>query len=170
MLVIYGGRNDNLFSRGEQPILGDFFTLQLETMTWVGVSAFGTIGNSRFSHVSVAIGTSLIIFGGMNLNVYCSPEINLIEMDQMVVNKLMKSQRGSKRSELIPKHQTERFNPEVKMADSNSSEPKYAGITSFLPVPNPNKRKKEQSVDLSTLFRDYFMTTRAAHGNQKMEL
>ena len=142
MLVIYGGRNNNVYSNKLSPVLEDFYTLQLETLTWVAVRVSGIYGSGRCAHISGVAGTSLIIFGGINFNVYCKSELNIIEMNQSIVNKLVIHQDKSKNvTEVSEAAVTNSPSSLLKTKEDPGKKfrtPSFGmnGITSFLPLPS----------------------------------
>ena len=149
MLVVYGGRNDHIYSQAKSPVLEDFYTLQLETLTWVAVETFGIVKSPRYSHVCAAVGTSMIIFGGINFNVYCPSDVHVIQMNQSVVNVVARAEIERRRSNGLgdTHNPLERYVPEQRNAESNRES--YSGIVSFLPVSGQVKKVKTKSVDFS---------------------
>jgi N-acetylneuraminic acid mutarotase len=55
--------------------------LNLETLCWETVEAFGRKPIGRWGHSSVTFGNKLIVFGGINHNAYCSNDIHCLETD-----------------------------------------------------------------------------------------
>lgn len=153
MLIIYGGRNDNLHSEKKAHILGDFYTLHLDTFTWIAVTNYGVNGDPRYSHVSVLTGTKMIIFGGISFNHYCSSEINIVETGQSAFYRMVKTGRI-----LLPN--TSPFEANKNGLDNDEEEEENSnndiGIVSFLPLPTPMIRPKPKSVDPLRKQQNYF--------------
>jgi len=144
MLIIYGGRNDNLYGEKKAHILGDFYTLQLDTLTWVSVTNYGLNGDPRYSHVSIIAGTKLVIFGGLSFNHYCSSDINIIETNQATIKKLVKSGKISLLNNSPFEINKNFVDDQEKEQDSESE----LGIVTFLPLPTPMMRNKSKGLDL----------------------
>ena len=81
LLIIYGGRNDNL-KNIEDSILHELNVLNLENLTWCQVSTYGISPNPRCAHTAGIIDSSLFIFGGYNFNEYLNGNISLLELDE----------------------------------------------------------------------------------------
>ena len=83
MLAIYGGRNDNIETNYNQPVLDDLWLLKVETMEYIEVQVAGRIQpQPRFNHCSQVHDKQLIIFGGQKSNFQVSKEILYINLDQ----------------------------------------------------------------------------------------
>lgn len=67
-LIVYGGRNDDIFSKNNQEnCFNDIHLLSLSTLGWSEVLFLNKIPrNPRAGHASLVIGTRLFIFGGSN--------------------------------------------------------------------------------------------------------
>ncbi|CAD8070637.1 unnamed protein product [Paramecium primaurelia] len=88
-LIVYGGRNDSK----QDNILNDLYVLQLMQMNWVLVQQIGGFKYGKFSHCSVSIDSKILIFGGYTQNVYANADIQLIELDQNKVTKMIKENK-----------------------------------------------------------------------------
>jgi len=162
MLVVYGGRNDHIYSQTMSPVLEDFYTLQLDTLTWVSVASYGIAKSPRYSHVSAAVGTSMIIFGGINFNVYCPSDVHVIEMNQSIVNVVARAEIERRRSngsaDSASNNPLERYNPEQRNAENTKEA--YSGIVSYLPVSGQVKKIKTRSVDFAKDLNQYLFQGR----------
>ena len=79
LLVIYGGRNDNIYEETNNIGLNDICIFNINTKTWESLAIFGEMPCSRWSHVITQVrGDSkedeegFIMLGGVNLKSYCS--------------------------------------------------------------------------------------------------
>ena len=91
LVVIYGGRNDQIFTRTNNVALNDICVLNLNTREWEPVAMFGHMPCSRWSHSMIASNgfdvfntwdedmpaqnDKLFIFGGIMLNSYCRTKV-----------------------------------------------------------------------------------------------
>ena len=48
---------------------------------WYEAKLTGSIPRERFSHSAAIVGTSLLMFGGLNNDNFCSSELYCLEMD-----------------------------------------------------------------------------------------
>ena len=90
-LVIYGGRNDAIFSAIKNVALNDLHIMDVESNTWCRIAMYGDIPGSRWGHKLVANENKIMLFGGMNLNSYCESvlyDIHIGKSISSVVNNL----------------------------------------------------------------------------------
>lgn len=81
-LVIYGGRNDTIFSKTQNVALNDICMFNLNRQEWTAIAMYGQMPCSRWSHCfSLNRGGSsgcidgFLVFGGVNLRNYCKPRM-----------------------------------------------------------------------------------------------
>lgn len=81
-LVIYGGRNDTLYSRTSNVALNDICMLNVNKLEWITIAMYGQMPCSRWSHCFTANrgGSSgatdgFLVFGGVNLKNYCKSSL-----------------------------------------------------------------------------------------------
>jgi hypothetical protein len=141
LLAIYGGRNDDLYKVNKTAMLGDLFVLELDTFTWASVKLQGDAKGPRCSHVAGALGTKLIIFGGISFNKYSASETHIIELDPTLASRLQKNY--DKKSAILPEVSPEGASPELKQFVTIDPFEKYSGLVSFLPVPTKKELKKQ---------------------------
>lgn len=75
VLFLYGGSNDS------QLISNEVFLLDLEHYNWSLVSIFDVSPYARAEHSSCLNGNSLLIFGGINMDMYLGSELYIINLD-----------------------------------------------------------------------------------------
>ena len=82
LLIIHGGRNDNL---SETSAFDDTFVLDLEIFEWFSVELYSHLSEfkvlSRCGHQSIIYNNKLIIFGGMNNNNYIGSSLFIVNLD-----------------------------------------------------------------------------------------
>mmetsp|Transcript_25600 Transcript_25600/g.19365 ORF Transcript_25600/g.19365 Transcript_25600/m.19365 type:complete len:127 (-) Transcript_25600:34-414(-) len=82
LIVIFGGRCDFASKKNNyQQILDDVWVLFLENLRWYQVKLKGQKPSARFSHSSAIIGPQMVIFGGLNEEHFCLPELYVLELD-----------------------------------------------------------------------------------------
>jgi hypothetical protein len=70
-------------------------------LNWITASIINNLRISRFSHVSIALGSKLVLFGGMTERGFNSADIQVIEFNQVKVKNLyMKSLSNLKKRAL----------------------------------------------------------------------
>ncbi len=105
MLVIYGGRNDNIFSMTNNVALNDICIFNLNKFTWETVAMFGQMPCSRWSHCMVARGyeqmssDGFMIFGGVNLQNYCKSTLYNFQLSDV---KLPKKEDNKQQKQKAP--------------------------------------------------------------------
>ncbi len=84
ILILFGGRNDdNYISTGES-YLNDVWILTLDRLAWFQWDREdrGAPPVPRYSHCAVALGTSVIVFGGLSEDNYCRSDIYALDMEE----------------------------------------------------------------------------------------
>lgn len=76
-VVIFGGSGD-----GDGNYLNDVHVLDVKTMTWSSPEVKGEVPAPRDSHVAVAIGNKMFIYGGDCGDRYHG-EVDVLDMDTM---------------------------------------------------------------------------------------
>jgi len=80
ILIIHGGRNDNLYQMNRDICLNDFRILNLLEMKWSVAASYGDLCPSgRWQHSMTMYRSAIVIFGGLGFNTYLSPEMKFIE-------------------------------------------------------------------------------------------
>ena len=69
-LCIFGGKNDELFTKLRNTALNDLHLYDIELKNWKTVAIYGYLPMSRWGHCSTAYQNQMIIFGGKNLDRY----------------------------------------------------------------------------------------------------
>ena len=106
MLVIYGGRNDNIFSMTNNVALNDICIFNLNTFTWESVALFGQMPCSRWSHCMIAKGhdhlssEGLLVFGGVNLQNYCKSKLYTFQLSDIKLPKKEDPKRDSSKQKM----------------------------------------------------------------------
>ena len=82
ILVIFGGRNDDLFEESGKTCFNDIWILIVEKMEWTQLDIKENISTPapRYSHSAACIGKSLVIFGGLSDENYCTTQAFSIEI------------------------------------------------------------------------------------------
>ena len=81
LLIIHGGRNDNLYESAGSFCLADIQILNIEFMQWSNVIMQGYNADTpRCSHSAAIFGNNLLIFGGLNINEYANSALRYIEL------------------------------------------------------------------------------------------
>ena len=70
-LVIFGGRNDDIFPVIKNVALNDLHIYEVDANRWATIAMYGEIPGSRWGHRLVSNDNKIMLFGGMNLNFYC---------------------------------------------------------------------------------------------------
>ncbi|CAD8086895.1 unnamed protein product [Paramecium sonneborni] len=162
-LIIYGGRNDSR----DGNILNDLYVLQLMQMNWVLVQQIGALKYGKCSHCSVSIDSKILIFGGYTQNVYANADIQLIELDQQKVSKMIKENKINNQltissSDLLTNANLKVFKTELyqEIADLELNELKKPFDTmrmssqnfkTFMPLPSMNNSQLIQDYKLLRL-------------------
>ena len=82
IMVIFGGRNDENFSKYGESCLNDVWLLYLEKFIWCKWDPpCGFIPIARYTHCSELCGHSIMIFGGLSKHNYCNADIYKLELD-----------------------------------------------------------------------------------------
>ena len=97
-LVVFGGRNDQLYSKSMQNVaLNDLHLLDFHTDTWATVAIFGeSIPCSRWGVNLVSSNNKVLLLGGMNLNQFCSNAVFELSFDSNKVSEYLKEKMDSK--------------------------------------------------------------------------
>lgn len=80
-LLIYGGRNDNIYSMTKNVALNDICLFNLNTFTWEALAMFGQMPSSRWNHAMAArasdhsAGEGVIVLGGISMQGYCKSKL-----------------------------------------------------------------------------------------------
>ena len=69
-LVIFGGRNKDVFPIIKNVALNDLHILDIEANCWIAIAMYGDIPGSRWGHRLVSNDQKIMLFGGMNLSSY----------------------------------------------------------------------------------------------------
>lgn len=69
-LVIFGGRNDEIFPVIKSVALNDLHIYDVATNSWLALAIYGDIPTSRWGHKLAANQDKIMLFGGMNLSSY----------------------------------------------------------------------------------------------------
>ncbi|CAD8055403.1 unnamed protein product [Paramecium sonneborni] len=85
LIVIYGGKNDDLNING---FLNDIHLLDIKNRTWISVDIKGNQVAGRCNHTSSCIDSKLYIFGGYNYSGFVKSDLLVIELDPVIVQKL----------------------------------------------------------------------------------
>ncbi|CAK76775.1 unnamed protein product (macronuclear) [Paramecium tetraurelia] len=162
-LILYGGRNDSK----EENILNDLYVLQLMQMNWVLVQQIGGLKYGKFNHCSVLIDSKIMIFGGYTKNVYANADIQLIELDQYKVSKMIKENKNNNQlsinsSDLLTNTNLKVFKTEFyqEKADQEKNETNkqydtmrssQVSLKSFMPLPSKSSSQLMQDYKLLRL-------------------
>ena len=88
ILVIYGGRNDDLYKQTGSSCLEDIYILNLvDTLSWSKVNISGCIPPSRYCFASSKLHNNLLVFGGLGDTNYCNSDLYYLLLDQNDVRK-----------------------------------------------------------------------------------
>ena len=79
IIVVYGGRQESRTASGYR-CFGSVHMLRLDTLTWSTTSPRGAVPESRCAHAAAALGSRLIIFGGLHNSHYASNETYVLEL------------------------------------------------------------------------------------------
>ena len=74
-LVIFGGRNDEVFPTIKNVALNDLHIYDVAKNRWATIAIYGDMPESRWGHRLVANENKIMLFGGMNLSSYCESVI-----------------------------------------------------------------------------------------------
>jgi len=91
-LLLFGGRNDGLFSVHGDCCINDISILNIETLTWENVRVLGTVPSARWGHCAVSLGTRMFVFGGINTKEFLPSEVFVLETDIPFVTELAKQE------------------------------------------------------------------------------
>ena len=103
LLVVYGGRNDNIYEWTGSMTLNDVCIFNINLCKWQTLAMFGQMPPSRTNHTMLALNdlgshrADFLIFGGTNQNAYCR---NRIYKFTLVDNKQSKSNSILKKSNI----------------------------------------------------------------------
>lgn len=78
MIVIYGGKNDDLNKNG---FLNDVHLLDMKSLSWISVDIKGNEVQGRCGHSAACIESKLYIFGGCNYSGFLKSDLLIIELD-----------------------------------------------------------------------------------------
>lgn len=84
-LVIYGGRNDNVYTLIKNVALNDLHIYDCKLNRWAAIAIYGDIPGSRWGHKLVANENKIVLFGGMNLSTYCESVLFDFHLDDNIV-------------------------------------------------------------------------------------
>ncbi|CAG9326270.1 unnamed protein product [Blepharisma stoltei] len=86
-LYLIGGRNDTL--QVSEKI--EIYALDILELRWENVSIQGNSPTNRWGASAIAIGTKILILGGMTIGRYCNSDLYMIETDQDYVGEVINS-------------------------------------------------------------------------------
>lgn len=82
LLVIYGGRNDQIYQRTSNVALNDISIFNVNKLEWTTLAMYGEMPCSRWSHCftlnrgySSGSVDGFLVFGGVNLTNYCKSRV-----------------------------------------------------------------------------------------------
>ena len=82
LLVIYGGRNDQIFARTQNVALNDICLYNVNRQEWQALAMYGDVPCSRWSHCftmnrgeGAGNRDGFLVFGGVNLRNYCRSKV-----------------------------------------------------------------------------------------------
>ena len=81
LIVVYGGRRDEHSDSGYR-CFGELHLLQLETMCWTTAIFYGSPPENRCGHATAAIGSRLVLFGGLHNSHFCGGSTFIGELNQ----------------------------------------------------------------------------------------
>eukprot|EP01022_Parablepharisma_sp_SALTPOND_P009513 TRINITY_DN1394_c0_g1_i2.p1 TRINITY_DN1394_c0_g1~~TRINITY_DN1394_c0_g1_i2.p1 ORF type:complete len:472 (-),score=24.31 TRINITY_DN1394_c0_g1_i2:3555-4970(-) len=83
VVILFGGRNDELFSKFGDAYLDDVWVLMLAKLTWVqwNKEGRGAVPVPRYLHCMATIGGSIVVFGGLGTDNYCRSEVYALDME-----------------------------------------------------------------------------------------
>ena len=84
-LIIYGGRNDNLYSPFSSNCIQEVSIFNIEQFHWEEVHMFGDLPANRYSFCFANLGQKILIFGGMRINKFCNSEVYSLETEESTV-------------------------------------------------------------------------------------
>jgi hypothetical protein len=85
LLIIVGGRNDQLGGP-----LSDIRLLHLDSLRWDSILITGVAFQPRWGHVSLVVGSKILILGGMNYQNFMPADLVVLETDQSTAGELTK--------------------------------------------------------------------------------
>lgn len=93
LLIVIGGRNDQLGGA-----LGDIHLLRIDLLRWDTILITGVPLQPRWGHVSVVVGSKILVLGGINYHSFLPADLMVVETDQGYAGELAKreEQRASK--------------------------------------------------------------------------
>jgi hypothetical protein len=102
LLVIYGGRNDQIFARTQNVALNDICLFNLNKMEWQTLAMYGDVPCSRWSHCFTmnrgegsGATDGFLVFGGVNLRNYCRSKVYQFQ----ILNRWYQAPKGSKKGQ-----------------------------------------------------------------------
>ena len=87
--MIFGGRNDAVFSAIKNVALNDLHILDVASNRWCSIAMYGDTPASRWGHKLVANENKIMLFGGMSLDSYCESVLYDIHIGKHKANKLL---------------------------------------------------------------------------------
>lgn len=81
LIVVFGGRQDERSNSGYR-CFGELHLLQLDTMTWSTAVLYGRVPENRCGHAAAALGSRLVLFGGLHNSHFCGGSTFVGELDQ----------------------------------------------------------------------------------------
>eukprot|EP00359_Climacostomum_virens_P005962 CAMPEP_0204906538 /NCGR_PEP_ID=MMETSP1397-20131031/6030_1 /ASSEMBLY_ACC=CAM_ASM_000891 /TAXON_ID=49980 /ORGANISM="Climacostomum Climacostomum virens, Strain Stock W-24" /LENGTH=488 /DNA_ID=CAMNT_0052075535 /DNA_START=1195 /DNA_END=2661 /DNA_ORIENTATION=+ len=120
IIVVYGGRNESETNY----FLDNVCILNLDTLNWATVTAFGSIPSARFSHCATCYGSKMLLFGGIKHRGYTEAVMHVLELDQAKAAKAIsddneRRRRMKEREEMLAKKL--KLHRKENLIDSRSS-------------------------------------------------
>ena len=116
ILVIYGGKTENLTKHQRLPVLGDMYILELDNMCWINVTQHGVIKHPRYHHCMAPLGSRMMIFGGIHHHRYSNNDTIFLEFDQRTVDKLNRVKHDKDKD----KHSSGNALPDILLAEKQA--------------------------------------------------
>lgn len=83
LIIVYGGRNDQLLNSGDCENFNQISVLSLELMAWMAISNTGsTLSMPRYHHAAAIVGDSMVIFGGLEPEGYANDDVAITEISK----------------------------------------------------------------------------------------
>jgi len=100
LIIVYGGRNDQLLNTGDCTDFNQISVLSLELMAWMTLSNTGsTLIMPRYNHAASIAGNTMVIFGGLEPEGYTTEDLALTKISQVKFNRGQKIKKEKKESE-----------------------------------------------------------------------
>lgn len=127
LLVVYGGRQDTKSASGYR-CFGTVHLFHLDTFTWLTVNPGGAVPESRCAHAAAALGSRLIVFGGLHNSHYAGNDTFSLELNSDRVNELI--ERDKEREDR--KEYMELIRLTSKLDKQEGALPRFRSRTSML--------------------------------------